>query len=119
MLTHALFAQRGVAMTPDKQEITMHHTLIAAALFGALSLPTAAVSYAQEWNTKEWNYENASSSQPPSEDVQGQPTGEESEKLEGQNRSWVWYSQYCWSRWAYVGYNWWGRPVYRRYVSCR
>jgi len=30
-----------------------------------------------------------------------------------------WYVRYCYSRWYFVGYNYYGRLVYRRYTTCR
>jgi hypothetical protein len=94
----------------------MYRTFIAAAAFVAISLGAPGASHAQEMNSLD-QYAQAV----PSGDVQGQPTGEERDAgtIQSQDRFWVWYAPACWSRWIYVGYNWFGRPVYRRYVWCR
>jgi len=96
----------------------MYRTLIAAAAFAVVSFGAVNISQAQQWNTVD---EFVRQVQAPSEDVQGQPTGEEKEgdAVEAQDRFWIIYSPYCWSRWVYVGYNYYGRPLYRRYVWCR
>lgn len=99
----------------------MYRALIAAAAFAAISVGAINACHAQEWDAGDWNAQDQYSQQPLSDDVQGQPTDEETEgrNFQGQERYWVWYRPYCWSRWVYVGYNGWGRPVYRRYVWCR
>jgi hypothetical protein len=51
--------------------------------------------------------------------VQGQPTNEEREDVQENDRFWVWVDGYCWHRWVFIGYNGFGRPVYRNYRFCR
>jgi hypothetical protein len=57
----------------------------------------------------------------PGDDVLGQATGDELviPNAQAQDRYWVWVNGTCWSRWVFVGYNWWGQATYRRYVYCR
>jgi len=99
----------------------MNRTLTAAAAFAVISFGAANVSEAQELSFNDVNTLDQYAQQVPGADVQGQPTGEErdAETIQGQDRFWVWYAPYCWSRWVYVGYNWFGRPVYQRYTWCR
>jgi hypothetical protein len=106
----------------------MYRTLIAAAAFAAISLGTANVSHAQQFSLPTWGAQIqtqtqvAPASEPtPGTDLLGQPTGEEreGETANANDRYWVWVNGGCWSRWVYVGNNWWGWPVYRRYVWCR
>jgi hypothetical protein len=113
--------ERGVAVTPNRQETTMYRTLIAAAVFAAISLGTTSLSQAQESGFNDVNTLDQYAQQVPGADVQGQPTGDERDAgtIQAQDRFWVWYAPACWSRWVYVGYNWFGRPVYQRYVWCR
>ena len=96
----------------------MYRTLIAAAAFAVMSLGAANVSHAQDLATPDQYTRQA---QAPGEDVQGRPVGEptEGENVQSQDRFWVWYGPACWSRLVFVGYNWFGRPLYQRYVWCR
>jgi hypothetical protein len=114
-LTH----NAGVAGTPQTQQIAMYRTLIAAAAFAVISLGTVNASSAQGFSLPALNGTDQVALAAPGDDVHGQPTGEEKEgqDVQSQERAWVWINA-CWSRWYFVGYNWWGRPVYRRYVSC-
>jgi hypothetical protein len=105
----------------------MYRTLIAAAAFTAISLGTANVSNAQQFSLPAWGAQTEtqtqvlSSEQAPGAGVLGQPTGDEREgnTVAANDRYWVWVNGGCWSRWVYVGNNWWGWPLYRRYVFCR
>src|SRR5262245_44379484 len=103
----------------------MYRTLVAAAAFAVISVGAITTSHAQQWNLPELSapaqLSNQYISQPaPGDDIQGRSTGEEREAqdLEPQDRYWVWVNS-CWTRWSYVGTNWWGRRIYRRYVWCR
>src|SRR5436190_20013064 len=104
----------------------MYRTFIAAAAFAVISVGAITTSHAQGWQLPELNAPNQytssqySSQAVPGDDMQGQPTGEEREAqdLQPQDRAWVWVNS-CWTRWNYVGTNWWGRSIYRRYVVCR
>ena len=96
----------------------MHRTLIAAAAFALISLGTVNAPHAQELTSPLLNSTDQIAMQTPGDDVQGQPTGEERQgEVQAQVRYWVWVNA-CWSRWRFVGYNQWGYPLYRRYVSC-
>jgi len=94
----------------------MARILIAAAAFAALSLGMANGSHAQQSETLD-QYAR----QPPPQDAQGEPTGEErtGPEIQDQDRFWIIFSPLCWSRWVYVGNNVFGVPLFRRYVWCR
>src|SRR3954453_14973908 len=104
----------------------MYRTFIAAAAFAVISVGAITTSQAQGWSLPELNapgqYTNQTgqyTSQPGLGD-EGQSTGEEREaqEMQPQDRTWVWVNS-CWTRWSYVGTNWRGRAIYRRYVVCR
>src|SRR4051794_18227542 len=116
-----VFSRNTVSLTPDKPEITMYRTILAAAAFAVISVGAITTSHAQQWALPELNASTPYTTQSvPGDDMQGQSTGEEREaqELEPQDRAWVWVNS-CWTRWSYVGTNWWGRAIYRRYVVCR
>ena len=96
----------------------MYRMLIAAAAFAAISIGTVNASSAQGFSLQPLNSTDQVTLQAPGADVQGTPTGEVKEgEVQAGERYWAWINS-CWSRWYFVGYNWWGRPLYRRYVSC-
>ena len=91
----------------------MFRALIAAAAFAALSFGSVTASQAQTRTIPEEVQKLA-----PGDDVQGQPTNEEREDVQENDRFWVWVDGYCWHRWVFIGYNGFGRPVYRNYRFC-
>jgi len=97
----------------------MYRTLVAAAAFAVISAGAVTTSLAQESRLPGVNAPGEPSTRP-GEEIQGESTGEEREAqdVQPQDRMWVWVNS-CWTRWSYVGTNFFGRPIYRRYVWCR
>ena len=108
----------------------MYRTLIAAAALATISLGASNASLAQEWNIRDWSAptwtsRDQLSEETPTEDVEGQLTGEETQapNAEEQGRCWGWHHgwHHGWHGW-HGWHHGWHRPVYvwyRPYCGCR
>jgi hypothetical protein len=118
----ALMQRVSQGRSADRGEATMYRTLIAAIAFVAISLATSSASHAQDFSPlQNFNGQDQFAFQAPAEAAEGQFTGEEQsgDTIQPQERYWVWVNSYCWRQWVFVGYNYRGQAVYRRYVYCR